>query len=47
VLRIQNNVVRDVADFDKIVKELPVGKSIALLIQRQGSPIFLALKLDK
>lgn len=47
VLRIQNNVIRDVADFDKIVKELPVGKSIALLIQRQGSPIFLALKLDK
>ncbi|MDD5115020.1 MAG: DegQ family serine endoprotease, partial [Methylobacter sp.] len=24
VLRIQNNVIRDVADFDKIVKELPV-----------------------
>ncbi|NOU13892.1 MAG: PDZ domain-containing protein, partial [Methylococcaceae bacterium] len=47
ILRLQNNVIRDVADFDKIVKELPVGKSIAVLIQRQGSPIFLALKLDK
>ncbi len=47
ILRIQNNVVRDVADFDKILQELPTGKSVAILIQRRGSPIFLALKLDK
>ncbi|MFA5982768.1 MAG: DegQ family serine endoprotease [Methylococcaceae bacterium] len=47
ILRIQNNVVSDVADFDKIIKELPAGKSVAVLIQRQGSPVFLALKIDK
>jgi len=47
ILRIQNNIVRDVADFDKIVKELPAGQSIAILIQRRGSPVFLALKIDK
>jgi len=47
ILRIQNNVVRGVADFDKIVKKLPTGQSIAVLIQRRGSPVFLALKLDK
>jgi serine protease Do len=47
ILRIQNNIIRDVADFDKIVKNLPVGKSIAVLIQRQGSPVFLALKIEK
>ena len=47
ILRIQNNVVRDVAGFDKIVKELPAGQSVAVLIQRRGSPIFLALKIDK
>lgn len=45
ILRIQNNVVRDVADFDKISKELPANQSIAVLIQRRGSPIFLALKI--
>ena len=45
ILRIQNNVVRNVADFDKIVKELPANQSIAVLIQRRGSPIFLALKI--
>lgn len=47
ILRIQNNIVRDVTDFDRIVKELPSGQSIAILIQRKGSPIFLALKIDK
>ncbi len=47
ILRIQNNVVRDIADFDKIVQELPAGQSIAILIQRKGSPVFLALKVDK
>ncbi|MDD1620283.1 MAG: PDZ domain-containing protein, partial [Methylococcaceae bacterium] len=47
ILRIQNNVVRDSADFNKIVAKLPVNKSIALLVQRNGSPIFLAFKIDK
>ena len=47
ILRIQNNVIRNTSDFDKIVKTLPVGKSVAVLIQRRGSPVFLALKIDK
>ncbi len=45
ILQIQNTVVRDLKDFDKIVKKLPTGISIAVLIQRQGNPVFLALKL--
>lgn len=47
ILRIQNKVIRDVADFNDITKKLPTGKSIAVLIQRRGSPAFLAFKLDK
>ena len=47
ILRIQNNVVRDVADFDKIVGDLPKKQSVAVLIQRRGNSIFLALKLEK
>lgn len=47
ILRIQNNVVRDSADFNKIIAKLPVNKSIAVLVQRNGSPIFLAFKIDK
>lgn len=47
ILRIQNDVIRDAADFEKIVKKLPAGKSIAVLVQRQGNPVFLALKVEK
>jgi serine protease Do len=47
ILRIQNQVIEDVEGFEKVVKNLPVGKSIAVLIQRRGSPAFLALKIDK
>ncbi|PPD19633.1 MAG: serine peptidase [Methylomonas sp.] len=47
ILRIQNSPVKDAADFNAIVAKLPVGKSIAMLIQRNGSPIFLAVKIDK
>jgi serine protease Do len=47
ILRISNDVIVDVADFEKIIKKLPVGKSVAVLIQRRGSPAFLALKTDK
>jgi serine protease Do len=47
ILRIGNKVIGNVADFEKITKNLPVGKSVALLVQRNGSPAFLALKVDK
>jgi len=47
ILRLDNQVVHDAASFEKIVKNLPTGKSIAALIQRRGSPAFLALKIDK
>lgn len=47
ILRIQNNVVRNVADFNKIVKKLSAGQSFAVLIQRRGRPVFLALRVDK
>jgi serine protease Do len=39
--------VRDAAEFNSIVAKLPVEKSIALLVQRNGSPVFLAFKIDK
>ncbi len=47
ILRIANAVISDVASFDKAIKDIPVGKSVALLIQRRGSPAFIALKIDK
>ncbi len=47
ILRIQNRMIRNVADFEETVSTLPTGRSIAVLIQRRGSPVFLALKLEK
>ena len=47
ILRIQNTVVRDANEFNSIVAKLPKEKSIAMLVQRNGSPIFLAFKLEK
>ena len=47
ILRIRNHMINDADDFDTVVKELPADKSIAVLIQRRGSPIFLAIKLEK
>ncbi|MEI6335533.1 MAG: DegQ family serine endoprotease [Methylococcaceae bacterium] len=47
ILRIGNDVITDAAAFENIAKNLPAGKSVAALIQRRGSPAFLALKIDK
>ena len=47
ILRVMNNVITNMAEFEKIIDKLPEGKSIAVLIQRRGSPMFLALKLKK
>jgi len=47
ILRIQNNVIHDSNEFNKTLAKLPTGKSIAVLVQRNGNPIFLAFKLDK
>lgn len=47
ILRIQNTPLKNAAEFNKIVEKLPVEKSIAMLIQRNGSPVFLAFKIDR
>jgi len=47
ILRIGNEVITDVAAFEKSLGSLVPGKTAAVLIQRRGSPAFLALKIDK
>ncbi len=46
ILRIGSQQIEDVEHFEDVVSELPTGKSIALLVQRRGSPKFMALKLS-
>jgi len=47
ILRVQNTMIKNAEQFNAIVEKLPVNKSVALLIQRNGSPVFLAFKIDK
>jgi len=45
ILAIDNKPVTNLKQFNEIVKDLPGGKSVALLVQRGGSPTFLAIKV--
>ncbi len=47
ILRIDGKAVKNVDQFEKMIKKLPAGKSVPVLIQRRGGPIFLALKVPK
>lgn len=46
ILLINNVKVKNAKHFDKLTRGLPEDKSIPVLIQRRGGPIFLALKLS-
>ena len=45
ILAIDSKTVTDLKQFEKIVEGLKAGKSVALLVQRDGSPTFLAIKV--
>ncbi len=46
VILLLNNVkVKDADHFKTLVASLPAGKSVPILVQRRGGPIFLAMKL--
>lgn len=47
VLLLLNNIkITSAKQFDQVVKSLPKNKSIPVLIQRRGGPMFLALKIS-
>ena len=46
ILMINNTDIKDADHFKKIIEKLPTGKSVPLLVQRRGGPVFLALKLS-
>jgi serine protease Do len=47
ILRINNRPVASVKAFEAVVKDLPAGKSVPVLLQRRGGPIFMALKVPE
>ncbi len=44
ILMLNNIKVRDSKEFNELATDLPAGKAVSILVQRQGNPIFLALK---
>ncbi len=47
ILQFNNVEVGSVEQLKKLVADLPAGKAVPILVQRRGSPIFLALKLEE
>ena len=45
ILSVAGKPVKNLEQFRKLVSALPAGKSVAMLIQREGSPTFLAVKM--
>ena len=44
ILMLDNRKIANSGDFERIADELAQGKAVSVLVQRQGNPIFLALK---
>ncbi len=47
LLKLNYKDINSVKDFKKVLKGLPKGKSVPILIQRKKSPIFLAIKIPR
>ncbi len=47
LLKLNNVDVDNVAHFNRLVTDLPAGKSVPVLVQRRNGPLFLALRLPK
>ena len=45
ILSINNEPVKNTEQFDRLVDALPAGKSVAVLVQREGNPTFLAIRV--
>ena len=46
MLLINNVKIKNVKHFEELVNQLPRDKSVPILIQRRGGPVFLALRLE-
>jgi serine protease Do len=47
ILAVDNTSVRNAEHFQKLVSDLPANKSVAVLVQRNGSPTFLAVRVPE
>jgi serine protease Do len=47
ILQIDNEKVKDTAQFKELVGKLVPGKSVPMLVHRRGNPTFLAIKIPE
>jgi serine protease Do len=47
ILSVDNTPVKNPQQFQSMIDDFPAGKSVAMLIQRGGSPTFLAMKVPE
>jgi serine protease Do len=47
ILKLGGDWVKSVDQFGQLIKELPGGRSVAVLVQRGKGPLFLALRLPE
>ena len=47
MLMLNNIKIKDTKHFEELINALPKNKSVPILIQRRGGPIFLALRLEE
>src|SRR3569623_1192444 len=47
ILMVNNVDVKNLAHFQQLVKDLPAGKSVPMLVLRGSGPVFLALKMPE
>jgi serine protease Do len=46
ILTINNTDIKDAKHFKELVDDLPADKSIPLLVQRRGGPVWMAIKIE-
>ncbi len=44
LLMLDNNKIKDSKEYKELSRKIPAGKTVSILVQRKGNPIFLALK---
>lgn len=47
IIMLNNVDVKNVSHFQQLVKDLPKGKTVPMLVQRESGPLFLALKMSE
>ena len=45
ITMIYSEMIRDMADFDRVVKQLPAGRLVPMRIVRRGSPMFISIRV--